>query len=273
MWWITTLLGCGSPCEGGVTDVGRRVPLAGPGDPIDDPRAPLRATFDDETAGGLDPNVATAEHVGTVPRDAGRALFLEVTCDQERVNGGFRAEVSFDPMRRAGEELWVAWDHLVPSEFAFPASYPDGEPWMVMGQFHDKPDEQAGETWDDFDGESPPVLLGFGKVDGVPKIGIDYGIATELEQEVVVDYPLGVWHRWTVHLRWSEGEDGFGDFLLDGQPVASFTGPNLHNAAGNYLKLGLYRDPAIRTNNVVLVDDVAVGSDEADVAPLSAESQ
>ncbi|MEQ1572383.1 MAG: heparin lyase I family protein, partial [Myxococcota bacterium] len=121
----------------------------------------------------------------------------------------------------------------------------------------------------DFDSESPPILLGFGELDGVTKIGVNYGVATGREQEVIVDYPLGVWHRWTLHLRWSLGDDGFGEFSLDGEPVASFTGPNLHNAAGNYLKLGLYRDPAIRTDNVVLIDDLAVGSSEGDVVALA----
>jgi hypothetical protein len=263
---VAALLGCSQPCEGGPTAIGDRASLEGPGVLPEDPAAPLRVSFDDGTLGGLDAEVASAEHLGTVPRDDGRALFLEVTCGQDEVSGGIRAEVSFDPVRRAGEELWVAWDHLVPADFAFPASYPDGEPWMLMGQFHDQPDVQAGESWDDFASESPPILLGFGKLDGVTKLGVNYGVATDLEQEVIVDYPLGEWHRWTLHLRWSEGDDGFGEFWLDGEEVASFRGPNLHNAAGNYLKLGLYRDPAIRTDNVVLIDGLAVGSEEADVA-------
>ncbi|MEQ1570725.1 MAG: hypothetical protein ABMA64_34165 [Myxococcota bacterium] len=109
----------------------------------------VRVTFDDDTLGGLDAEAASPDHLGTVARDAGRALFLEVTCGQDEVSGGMRAEVSFDPLRRAGEELWVAWDQFVPAEFAFPASYPEGEPWMLMGQFHDQPDPLAGQTWDD----------------------------------------------------------------------------------------------------------------------------
>ena len=269
--WFVGWFGCGSACEGGDVHLeGERFPPS-PGDPITDPRAPQRFSFDDATVGGLDGDVVDEDHVGFVTRAEGDlALFLLVTCDQDLVSGGMRAEVSFDPARRSGEELWVAWDHLVPVSFAFPADYPAGEPWMLMGQFHDQPDVEAGQTWSDLDAESPPVLMAFGKRDGRTVMAVNYGIATGREQETVVDYPTGVWHRWTLHLRWSTGDDGFGVFSLDGEEVASFVGPNAHNDAGNFLKLGLYRSQDIHTDNVVLYDDLAVGSTASDVAPLRA---
>ena len=271
MVWFAVWFACQSECEGG--DVGLEGKLYPPaaGEPIADPRAPQRFSFDDATAGGLDGEVVDEDHTGFVTRDEGDlALFLKITCGQDLVSGGMRAEVSFDPERRSGEELWVAWDHLVPDSYAFPSDYPAGEPWMLMGQFHDQPDAEKGETWDDLPAESPPVMLAFGKQEGRTVMAVNYGVATTREQEVIVDYPTGVWHRWTLNLSWSTGDDGWGVFLLDGEEVASFTGPNAHNDAGNFLKLGLYRSEEIHTDNVVLYDDIAVGSSETDVVPLRA---
>ena len=60
-------------------------------------------------------------------------------------------------------------------------------------------------------------------------------------------------------------DDGYIEMYVDDKPVTPFNGtdyrfysPNVYNAFGNYLKVGLYRDSRALGVNAVYVDDLVI---------------
>lgn len=276
----TSLLGvaaCGEgpgPCEGGSVEL----PFSRVAVELPDPSAstkgngdPVRFDFESGSLAGLTSiETADAEHLGLVERgEVGntRALFVAVTCDQPLVNGGMRSEITFDNQDPEGSTRWYAWSFFIPEDFRLPADYgADSLPWMVVGQWHDQPDVAKGETWDTFESRSPPVSFGFGALDGQFGMTLVYGDADgEVESSSPFFFELAAWHRLVTRIHWSRGNDGEAEAFLDGQSVATMTGPNMNNAAPHFFKLGLYRDAGIRTNNVLAFDDVRIGPTREDV--------
>ena len=72
---------------------------------------------------------------------------------------GVRAEITYDNHDQPGSEKWYAWSFLVPENFK------NSPPklWQVMGQFHDQPNRDKGETWKNWSGtgHSPSVAVYF----------------------------------------------------------------------------------------------------------------
>ena len=66
-------------------------------------------------------------------------------------------------------------------------------------------------------------------------------------------------------IKWSTGGDGYVEMYVDDQPVTPLNGrdfkfysPNIYNAEGNYLKVGLYRDKRAKGVNAVYVDNLII---------------
>jgi hypothetical protein len=77
----------------------------------------------------------------------------------------------------------------------------------------------------------------------------------------------GVWHEYVLHVRWSaDPRRGLLELWYDGVRVLPLTHvPTLFPGQGGYLKVGLYRHPAIRETQVVFHDGFIAGASRADV--------
>lgn len=192
----------------------------------------------------------------------------------ERVSNGNRAEITYDNGDRAGSRVWYAWSFLVPRDFADTEWRP--RLWQCLGQWHDQPDRERGETWDKFPGHSPSIAVYYTWKKGVPAIELWYGAAKEQKIVAVAPIRKGEWNDLVFHIGWSPGADGFAEVFLNGQPFTPRSGthhkvfgPNMWNAASHYLKIGLYRNSEISTTNSVYFDEVRIGSSRQKVAPFA----
>ncbi len=186
----------------------------------------------------------------------------------DKVSNGARAEIFHDNHDRPGSQGWYAWSFFIPSDYADTEWKP--RLWQCLGQWHDQPDRERGETWARFPGHSPSIALYYTFKKGRPAIEMWYG--ARREQEIVATSPIakGRWNDVLFHIGWSQGADGFAQAWLNGQPLTpgddhTVRGANMYNAAPHYLKIGLYRNSQITTENSVFFDEVRIGSSRAQV--------
>lgn len=182
------------------------------------------------------------------------------------VNSGTRAELSRDNHDPYMSEVYYSW------RFMFDADYQESESWQVIGQWHDQPDWKSGETWKKWSGhgKSPPLKIEYND-------GFLWIVATHRNEEKYPYYKkkikFGEWIHLVFHFKWSLDENGFVEAWLNGENFTPFNGkdhkmytPTLSNKAGNYLKIGLYRDAISSTTGVVYFDDVKIGKSYSEVA-------
>ncbi len=168
-----------------------------------------------------------------------------------------RSELEARDYAPSGSTVFYSWALKIDE------SYVESEDWQVIGQFHDRPDEARGETWDSYPARSPPLAFKYrsGSL-VVAAYSWDSGGVIDLASAPI---EKGRWHRIAARVRWSAGRDGEIEAWLDGVPIESpdgrttYAARNCFNEAGNYLKIGLYRSMAIGTEATVYFDDVKSG--------------
>lgn len=189
----------------------------------------------------------------------------------ERVSNGNRAELLHDNGDHPGSQSWYAWSFLVPRDFADTEWRP--KLWQCVGQWHDQPDPQRGETWATFPGHSPAIALYYTSKHGASALELWYG--AKKQQDILVVEPIrkGEWLDVVFHIGWSPDAAGFVEAWLNGQPLIAphraghrVFGANMWNAYPHFLKVGLYRTSEITTTNSVYFDEVRVGSSYEEVA-------
>lgn len=176
----------------------------------------------------------------------------------EQVKGRSRAEISVDYPFSVGDRLRYAWEFKLDPALAF--EYESDDPathWWVIAQWHDQPDLNLGETWDDFPSHSPAILFSYGRLDGQDMLGFSYG-ASELRDLAAVPFARGQWHRLELDVTWSQGSDGLAIASLDGQEFARGSGLNMYNAFQHYFKAGSYRHPGITGDGWVYLRNVQI---------------
>lgn len=191
----------------------------------------------------------------------------------ERVSNGNRAEIFRDNGDVAGCEVWYRWSFLIPDNFVDVEWKPKF--WQCIGQWHDQPDINLGETWANFPGRSPSIAVYYTSKNGASAIEVWSGTYAKNEiQKIVARAPIvkGKWQDVMFHIRWSQGDDGFVEPFLNGVPLITpdesehrACGPNMWNAASHYLKIGLYRNSEILHTNSVYFDEVRIGPTRASV--------
>jgi len=216
----------------------------------------LRTVMPDELLNYAHVEVPAVENVAILGEGADKYLGLHVFPGQKKRNGGIRAEVSVDYPHKQGETVRYAWKFLVPKGFVSDA--PKNR-WWIIGQWHDQPDTNRGESWDSFASKSPPVLLGIGELQDRLCIGINYGLDQSQKHGPIFIEP-GKWHSIVVEIHWSQKTDGKATLFLDDltKPIAIAEGPNMHNDFQHYLKLGMYRHPEIKSDNWIYIDDLKI---------------
>lgn len=202
------------------------------------------------------------------------------------VNGGSRAELSFDQYAYEGQETWYEWSFFIPEDYPnVPLKASDGSPnWQILGQWHQQPVLCKGEDWSNYsgEGESPPVSLNYDFIvasDPAFQAIIDdedynsvHGFNanwnnTSILTVAVMNKPVafgtiqkGEWVKIKFHILWSQTNEGFVEvwkndtLLTDGKCF----GCNMLNMESHYFKFGLYRNYRIDNTQSVYVDDVKV---------------
>jgi len=184
--------------------------------------------------------VATRENIRRVADGGG--LSLGIIPGQRQVNGGTRAEIAVDYPFAEGDTVRYAWRFRLS---AGTASDAPKNRWWLLGQWHVQPDKRAGETaWGAQHALSPPVMLGYGVLDGRDVLALTYGVEPKPVLPAI-SFDRGVWNRITAEITWSRGAAGQAKILLNGTQVAAASGPNMQNAYQHYLKFGQYRHPGI----------------------------
>ncbi len=201
------------------------------------------------------------------------------------INRGNRAELTFDQMIKSGAETFYMYSLFIPDDYQDVGSIKadDGKPnWQILGQWHEQPDECLGETWDDIANNSPPIAIYYNYLtksdpeylnlladpefmnlygvdtnwDDVSTLALEYGGNTVAIHEI----NKGAWIDLKLHIKWSEGNDGFIQAWIDNKMLTNgiVIGSNMLNKASHYFKFGLYRNPTIPYTNEVYYDDIEI---------------
>ncbi len=228
-------------------------------------------TFEDNSLDGFTAiESSDKDHIGIINRNEdgnNSAVWFSVTKNQKLVNNGMRSELSYDNRDPEGSEMWYGWSIFIPSDFALPSDYHirQKKPWIVMGQWHDQPDSLVGETWETFPSNSPPISYGFGHDGNDFKMALVYGNHITGSKSFLFAIQTGTWNRIVTHIKWSTASDGFAETFLNDKLCVSVKGPNMNNHVPHYMKIGLYRDKSIKTDNILAYDDIKIGFNQNEV--------
>ena len=222
--------------------------------------------------------------VDSISFEGSRSVQFTVSPDSY-VNGGNRAELTFDQQIEDGDETTYEYSLFIPQDYQDVASMraDNGAPnWQVMGQWHDQPDLCLNQSWDDIEGKSPPIGVYYNYLTqsdkeyqavlndpSTPEIfGVDMDwdevstISLVYNERVVALYKVnkGEWIRLKFRIKWSTEDDGFVEAWVNDLPFTNgrVTEPNMHNKASHYFKFGLYRNPNIPFTNKLLYDDIRI---------------
>lgn len=175
-----------------------------------------------------------------------------------------RSEIQIFKVAPSEKEIYYGWSVKIPEDY-IESSY-----WQVIGQFHDQPDFENGETWDNYPANSPPVSMIYKN----GKIGITVCIPYGNGVEVISERPIvkGQWTDVILQIYWSTSSNGYIKAWINDIPMTDNSGTitqynfrNLYNNSGNYFKIGLYRSNDIKTRNVVYFDEIKSGLTYEDV--------
>jgi len=193
---------------------------------------------------------------GVVPGETLPFLGVRLRVDQPLVNAGARAEAALSYPFSEGDTVRYRWDLLVPSTFV--DDHPRNRCNMVA-QWHDRPDEARGETWQTKPRLGPPVSLRLASRDGRSLQLMLHARDRRTNASGSVEIATIPHDRWIpidVRITWSRDTDGgaVAVALDDGAaPALVFRGFTMNNAVSHYLKIGLYRHGHIRVENRVYI--------------------
>ncbi|MDI1483717.1 heparin lyase I family protein [Polyangium sp. y55x31] len=202
-------------------------------------------------------------------------------------NGGVRSELTWDNQDRAGSDAFYAWSIRLDPSFPDIDRVEDAQGranWQVMGQWHDQPDCQKGQSWDDIETRGPAVSVNYLWLSSAdPKVqalmangelatvvGFSdamlerplFGLIVQDRLRAVTPIEKDQWIDVRIHHHWSRGADGRVQWFVNGQLVHTYEGSTMWSDASQYFKLGLYRNPEIVPDQVFFVDEVFVTRDE-----------
>ncbi|WP_233583617.1 polysaccharide lyase, partial [Corallococcus sp. CA053C] len=186
--------------------------------------------------------------VTDVVRDGKYALKAIVKQGDDPINAsGNRNELLYLTHETQGKEYFYKWSTL------FPNNYPVHDSWQVITQWH-----QEGCCG------SPPLEF-FVRGD---KINLRVGGNTmPVLWQTSID--KGNWHDFVLHVKWSADKKvGFVELYHNGKLALPRTyGANQFGKELNYLKMGLYRDDAIKPEGAIYHDGFTMASTLEDVMP------
>ncbi len=166
------------------------------------------------------------------------------------------AEIARDNIAEPNTEMLYHW------YMKFDSTYVERNESQTVMQFHDKPDEFIGETWDNMVVWPPPVYLDY-------KQGLMRAVVHTKERgyEIIgkTEVNKNEWIEIEYHCKWSLEEDGFVEVKINGEYITEFNGtdnkfymPTIYNLMGNFIKIGLYRHPSLSDSSVLYFDDMKI---------------
>ncbi|NBC38975.1 carbohydrate-binding protein [Corallococcus exiguus] len=186
--------------------------------------------------------------VTDVVRDGRYALKATVKQGDDPINAsGNRNELLYLTHETQGKEYYYKWSTL------FPSNYPVHDSWQVITQWHQE--SCCG---------SPPLEF-FVRGDKINlRVG---GNTTPVLWQTSID--KGNWHDFVLHVKWSSDKKaGFVELWHNGEHVLPKTyGANQFGKELNYLKMGLYRDAAIKPEGAIFHDGFTMATTLEDVMP------
>ncbi len=204
--------------------------------------------------------IAGIENISTSTDEGKAYLALHLHPGQSKKNNGIRSEVSIDFPYKEGDTVEYSWQFRIPENFISDA--PQNR-WWVFADWHDQPDKNKGETWDTYVAHSAPIIFGYGYLNGKDQLSLSTGIDGS-EKGIVprglIPITKNIWHSVRLVVRWSQKEDGSVKVYFDGatSPTLSATGPNMLNGYQHYMKVGMYRNPDIMTENTINLRNIAI---------------
>lgn len=172
----------------------------------------------------------------------------------DTVNNGHRVEITNNNEQSPGDEFIYAY------KFLLDRNYNESDLWQGIMQFHDQPDFSNGETWESYGKINtklyPPIMMNYsnGQVHIVKN-------DKDIQGEPLVSAPIvkDAWNTVVIHIK-NGYEDGFFNLFLNGENITKgvISGQTIYNDEGNYIKIGLYRDPSITTSDTIYIDDFSV---------------
>ncbi|KLU04443.1 putative signal peptide protein [Rhodopirellula islandica] len=218
----------------------------------------LRAALPAELLEQSHLDIPSRDCIAKLETPEGTSLGLRIFPGQSKSHGGIRAEISLDYPFQPEEVVRYSWRFQLPEDFVSDA--PQNR-WWVIGQWHDQPDSTKNETWDTHPSYSPPISLSIAEVNQNLLLGISYGITHgghEQAHPAPIPIQRGNWYTVHADIHWSLTEQGRAKISLrevtDSDRV--MTGPNMNNAYQHYLKIGMYRHPAIQSENWIHLDQI-----------------
>ena len=202
--------------------------------------------------------VAERRNIEIVEEDGEQALAFHLFPGQPRLNNGIRSEISIDFPHQLGDHIRYTWEMKLPEGFT--ADVPKNR-WWVVAQWHDQPNRELNETWEEFPSRSPTIGLALGEIQGELGLVLVYGRTAEgVPQKVSSPMIIqrGQWHRIEATIAWAEDASGTISWSLDGENVLNLVGPNMNNDFQHYLKLGMYRHPDIQLKSTMFIKNVTM---------------
>jgi uncharacterized protein (TIGR03382 family) len=186
--------------------------------------------------------------VSDVVREGRYALKATVRQGDDPIGAsGNRNELLYISQEKTGSTWFYKWSTM------FPKSYPSSDTWQVFAQWHQE--GCCGSPPLEFFVRGEEMNLRVGGADG----------------EILWQSPLNrdAWHDFILEVKWSSNKKvGYVQLWHNGKVAVPKTfGATQYGSEFNYLKLGLYRDDAIRPEAFVYHDGFTMASKLEDVMP------
>lgn len=228
-------------------------------------------TFEGGSFGGINTNQVPRPGAAVIQSNvvfAGLYAVKMTVAPEDDIANGNRSELSVFDCAPYGATVFYRFSFFIPTDD------PDNFKWQILSQIYQLPDYLRGETFDLFY-QHPPVTVTY--VPGFLELKLTVGPAEITAAKVAIT--KGAWHTLVLAVKLMDDESGYVEVSLDGVAKTFASGstryqhPTLHNKAGAYWKMGLYRghrgsdaEQAKSTNSVYL-DEIRVGSTLAEVYP------
>jgi len=177
-----------------------------------------------------------------------------------------RAEIGVKGIGEPGEERWISFRFMIPEDYQDP---PEKErTFQVIMQLHRYDKEKDGKYFDGLklknDGNtlSPTVSLRYGTENGKSGVGLRYGLKDPEPNYLLkkVFMKKGTWHSIKLHVKWSQGNDGFVEGWINNESLTNerVFGPNMYTNLPRDFRIGLYRGHNIQTTNSIYYDNIKI---------------
>jgi hypothetical protein len=168
---------------------------------------------------------------------------------------GNRSELVHLPYVGEGDERWYRWRVFFPRDFAVTDGKGGG---AVFVQWH---------HWSPTGEDGSPPLLFVARTDDIRLVATPALLSQEVETLARIPQAKGRWRDFVFHVRFSaDPTHSLMELWVDGRAIPVKPWPTLFPGYDAYLKMGLYRRPTAREDNVIFLDSIAEATRREDVA-------